>query len=68
MNESNDMFEYVDKFMSEAGAVVIADEFEMPGGMGATPFYTPCGEQSAATTPRAAATASPCATSCSRRS
>ena len=44
MNESNDMFEYVDKYMSEAGAVVIADEFEMPGGMGATPFYTPCGE------------------------
>ena len=44
MNESNDMFEYVDQYMSAAGAVVIADEFEMPGGMGATPFYTPCGE------------------------
>ena len=33
-----------DKYMSAAGAKVIADEFEMPGGMGATPFYTPCGE------------------------
>ena len=44
MNESNDMFEYVDQYMSAAGAVVIADEFEMPGGMGATEFYTPCGE------------------------
>lgn len=44
MNESNAMFEYVDQYMSAAGAKVIADEFEMPGGMGATPFYTPCGE------------------------
>ncbi len=44
MNESNDMFEYVDQYMSAAGAVAIADEFEMPGGMGATEFYTPCGE------------------------
>ena len=44
MNESNDMFEYVDQYMSAAGAMVIADEFDMPGGMGATPFYTPCGE------------------------
>lgn len=44
MNESNDMFEFVDKHMTAAGAHVIADDFEMPGGMGATPFYTPCGE------------------------
>ena len=42
-DESNDMFEYVDKHMTANGGVVVADEFEMDG-MGATEFYTPCGE------------------------
>lgn len=43
MDESNDMFELVDKHMTAAGAVCIADEYDMPGGMGGTPFYTsPC--------------------------
>ena len=41
MDESNDMFEFVDGIMTASGAVVIADEFDMPGGMGGTPFYTP---------------------------
>lgn len=44
MNESNDMFEFVDPVMQAAGEHVVADEWEMPGGMGATPFYTPCWE------------------------
>lgn len=43
MDESGDMFSFVDGIMSAAGAVVYADEYEMPGGMGGTPFYTsPC--------------------------
>ncbi|MEF9877075.1 MAG: FAD-binding protein, partial [Gordonibacter sp.] len=33
MNESGAMFEYIDRYMSAAGAVVIADDFAMPGGM-----------------------------------
>ncbi len=37
MDESNDMFEFVDGIMTAADAVVIADEFDMPGGMGGTP-------------------------------
>lgn len=41
MNESKDMFEFVDGVMSAAGEVVIADEFEMPDGMGGTTYYTP---------------------------
>lgn len=41
MDESNDMFEFVDGIMAGAGAHVVADEYEMPGGMGGTPFYTP---------------------------
>ena len=41
MDESNDMFEFVDSIMSATGAKVIADEYEMPGGMGGTSFYTP---------------------------
>lgn len=44
MDESNDMFEFVDSLMSATGAVVIADEFEMPGGMGGTDYYTPAFE------------------------
>lgn len=44
MDESNDMFEFVDGIMSASGAVVIADEFDMPGGMGGTPYYTLPGE------------------------
>lgn len=43
MDESNDMFEFVDGIMTSADAVVIADEFDMPGGMGGTPYYvSPC--------------------------
>lgn len=43
MDESNDMFEFVDGIMTAADAVVIADEFDMPGGMGGTPYYvSPC--------------------------
>ena len=30
MDESNDMFEFVDSIMTASGAVVIADEFDMP--------------------------------------
>ena len=41
MDESNDMFEFVNGIMEGAGAHVVADEFEMPDGMGGTPFYTP---------------------------
>ena len=41
MDESADMFEFVDGIMTAAGAHVIADEYDMPGGMGGTPFYTP---------------------------
>jgi len=41
MDESNEMFEFVDKHMSTQGMKVEADEFEMPGGMGGTDFYTP---------------------------
>lgn len=43
MDESNDMFEFVDGIMTEAGMQVVADEFDMPGGMGGTPYYvSPC--------------------------
>lgn len=43
MDESGDMFKFVDGIMSASGAVCIADEYDMPGGMGGTPFYTsPC--------------------------
>lgn len=43
MDESNDMFEFVDGIMTAADAVVIADEFDTPGGMGGTPYYvSPC--------------------------
>lgn len=41
MDESKDMFEFVDSIMSKADMVVVADEFEMPGGMGGTSYYTP---------------------------
>lgn len=41
MDESADMFTFVDGIMSAAGAHVIADEFDMPDGMGGTPYYTP---------------------------
>lgn len=41
MKESNSMFEFVDSVMTAAGEVVVADEYEMPGGMGGTSFYTP---------------------------
>ena len=41
MDESADMFTFVDGIMTKAGAHVIADEYEMPGGMGGTPYYTP---------------------------
>lgn len=41
MDESADMFEFVDGIMSASGAQVVADEYEMPDGMGGTPFYTP---------------------------
>ena len=41
MDESADMFAFVDGIMSAAGAKVVADEYEMPNGMGGTPFYTP---------------------------
>ena len=41
MDESNDMFEFVDGIMTASGAVVIADEFDMPGGMGGTPTILP---------------------------
>ncbi|HIW76040.1 MAG TPA: FAD-binding protein [Candidatus Gordonibacter avicola] len=41
MDESADMFAFVDGIMTAAGARVIADEYEMPGGMGGTPYYTP---------------------------
>lgn len=44
MNESNDMFEFVDSVMTAAGEEVVADEFEMPGGMGGTPYWTSPGE------------------------
>ncbi|NPD31183.1 FAD-binding protein [Eggerthellaceae bacterium zg-1084] len=41
MDESNEMFEFVDSIMTPAGAHVVADDHEMPGGMGGTSFYTP---------------------------
>ena len=41
MDESGEMFAFVDGIMSASGAVVIADENDMPGGMGGTSFYTP---------------------------
>lgn len=41
MDESSEMFSFVDGIMSASGAVVIADENDMPGGMGGTSFYTP---------------------------
>lgn len=41
MDESGEMFSFVDGIMSASGAVVIADENDMPGGMGGTSFYTP---------------------------
>ena len=41
MDESGEMFSFVDGIMTAAGAVVIADENDMPGGMGGTSFYTP---------------------------
>ena len=41
MDESADMFAFVDSIMSAAGQQVVADEFEMPDGMGGTPYYTP---------------------------
>ena len=41
MDESADMFAFVDGIMTASGAVVVADENDMPGGMGGTPFYTP---------------------------
>ena len=41
INESADMFEFVNGIMTASGAQVIADEYEMPGGMGSTSFYTP---------------------------
>ena len=40
MDESNDMFEFVDGVMTASGAVVIADEFDMPGGMVAPLLYS----------------------------
>ena len=42
MDESADMFAFVDGIMTAAGARVIADEYEMPGGMGGTPYYKMC--------------------------
>lgn len=41
MDESADMFKFVDGIMSASGAAVIADEFDMPDGMGGTSYYTP---------------------------
>ena len=41
MDESADMFAFVDGIMTASGAAVVADENDMPGGMGGTPFYTP---------------------------
>lgn len=41
MDESKDMFEFVDGVMTASGAHVIADEFDMPDGMGGTSYYTP---------------------------
>ncbi len=41
MDESGDMFTFVDGIMAAGGAHVIADEYEMPGGMGGTDYYTP---------------------------
>ena len=38
------MFEYVDKFMSERRRRGHRRRVRDAGGMGATPFYTPCGE------------------------
>ena len=41
MDESADMFTFVDGIMTKADLHVIADEYEMPGGMGGTSYYTP---------------------------
>lgn len=41
MDESADMFTFVDGIMTKAGLQVVADEFEMPDGMAGTPYYTP---------------------------
>ncbi len=44
MDESGDMFKFVDAIMTAGGSSVIADEYDMPGGMGGTSFYTPAFE------------------------
>lgn len=40
MDESADMFEFVDSIMAPSGQVASIQKYEMPGGMGGTPYYT----------------------------
>lgn len=50
MDESNDMFEYVMTVLEAHGATCVTQDFEMPLGMGGTPYYTPGWEHMSTTT------------------
>lgn len=41
MDESADMFTFVNDIMTGCGMAVVTQDYEMPNGMGGTPFYTP---------------------------
>lgn len=41
MDESADMFAFVNEIMTSVGMAIVTQDYEMPNGMGGTPYYTP---------------------------
>ena len=50
IDESNDMCEFVDGILAQYGGTMVTQDFELPGGMGGTPYYTPPFEHMCTTT------------------
>lgn len=50
MDESSDMCDFVDSILSQYGGALVTQDYEMPGGMGGTPYYTPAFEHMCTTT------------------
>ena len=50
IDESNDMCEFVDSVLAQYGGNMVVQDFEIPGGMGGTPYYTPPFEHMCGTT------------------
>lgn len=50
IDESNEMCEFVETILSQYGGAIVTQDFEIPNGMGGTPYYTPAFEHMCTTT------------------